>query len=74
MSTKEKINSIIDSFSEMQLKNVLSMLENLKALIDDAEDEAYCNKLYDDYKADPDTDDGEIELSTFANELGISLS
>jgi hypothetical protein len=68
------INTLIDSFSEAQLKNVLSMLENLKAFVDEAEDDAYCNKLYDDCKADPESADGAVELSEFANELGISLS
>lgn len=68
------INTLIDGFSEAQLKNVLAMLENLKAMVDEAEDDAYCNKLYDDYKADDDTTDGAVELSEFAKDIGITLS
>lgn len=74
MSTKEMINTLIDSFSDNQLKNVLAMLENLKAIVDEAEDDAYCNKLYDDYKYESTSADEAVELSEFAKELGISLS
>ena len=68
------INTLIDSFSEAQLKNVLSMLENLKAIVDEAEDDAYCNKLYDDCKSETEPAEDSVELSEFAKELGISLS
>ncbi len=72
MSTKEKIYRLIDSFSEAQLKGLLTMLEGLQSVLNETEDEAYCVKLYDDYKADEDTN-GMVELSDFAKELGIDL-
>lgn len=72
MSTKDMINTLIDGFSEAQLKNVLTMLESLKAMIDEAEDDAFCGKLYADSRNDGDND--AVELSDFAKELGISLS
>lgn len=72
MSTKEMIYELINGFSDEQLKNVLSMLESLKNIVDEAEDEAYCNKLYDDYKADEATSDT-VNIEDFAKELGIEL-
>lgn len=73
MSTKEMIYNLIDSFSESQLKNVLTMLESLQSLVNEAEDDAYCHKLYESYKSDYDENEDLVELSDFAKELGIEL-
>ncbi len=73
MSTKEMIYNLIDGFSETQLKGVLVMLEGLKSVISESEDDAYCKKLYDDYKASADNDEQLMEISDFAKELGIKL-
>ena len=50
MSTKEMIYQLINDFSEEQLKDILTMLKSLKNIVEDAEDEAYCVKLYNEYK------------------------
>ncbi len=74
MSTKEMIYQLINDFSEEQLKDLLTMLKSLKSIVSDAEDEAYCTKLYDEYKNDtsPDKNDS-MSIEDFASELGISL-
>lgn len=41
MSTREMAHSMIDEFSETQLIQVLSMLQNIRNLIDDAEDDYF---------------------------------
>lgn len=73
MSTKEKIISIINGFSEEQLNNVLTMLESLKNIVAEAEDDAYCNKLYNEYKSNPDDTSDNISIEDFASELGVTL-
>lgn len=73
MSTKEMIYHLIDGFSEAQLKGILTMLEGLQSVVDEAEDDAYCNRLYDNYKATADDNEELTELSDFAKELGIEL-
>lgn len=73
MSTKEMIYNLIDGFSETQLKGVLVMLEGLQSVISESEDDAYCKKLYDDYKANADDNEELTEISDFAKELGIEL-
>ncbi len=73
MSTKEMIYHLIDGFSEAQLKGILTMLEGLQSVVSEAEDDAYCNRLYDDYKATAENNEELTELSDFAKELGIEL-
>lgn len=74
MSTKEMIYQLINDFSEEQLKDLLTMLQSLKSIVTDAEDEAYCVKLYDEYENDisPDKNDS-MSIEDFASELGICL-
>lgn len=74
MSTKEMIYQLINDFSEEQLKNLLTMLQSLKSIVSDAEDDAYCSKLYDEYKKDTSSDKSDsMSIEDFANELGICL-
>lgn len=74
MSTKEKIFNLIDDFTEEQLEDLLSMLQSLKHIVTDAEDDAYCKKLYDEYKNDTTVDSSEnMNIEDFADELGIDL-
>ena len=74
MSTKEMIYQLINDFSEDQLKDLLTMLQSLKSIISDAEDDAYCAKLYEEYKNDTSSDKNDsMSIEDFANELGISL-
>ena len=73
MSTREMIINVIDQIPESQLKNVLAMLENVKAMVEEAEDEAYCSKLYDEYRDSSDDDKTTVGLKEFAKELGVRL-
>ena len=73
MSTREMIINVIDQIPESQLKNVLAMLENVKAMVDEAEDEAYCKKLYDEYRNSSDDEKTTIGLTEFAETLGVIL-
>lgn len=73
MSAKEKIINLINDFSEEQLEELLTMLQSLRRIVDDAEDDAYCQKLYDEYKNNPSDSSENVSLEDFANELGINL-
>ena len=76
MSTKEKIYSLIDGFTEEQLSQVLAMLGSVKSMLQsEAEDDEYCRKLLDDYRNDPDPDKTDsLPLEVFAAELGIDVN
>lgn len=69
MSNREKCNAILDTFSEAQLVNVAAMLQVMK---DDMEDEAFCEKMVQDYENDPDKGDP-MPIEDFARQLGIQL-
>lgn len=72
MSTKEKIYQIIDGLSEKQLRGLLTMLTGYAEIIDEAQDNAFCAKLYEESK---DDDDGEtVSVEDFAKDLGISIA
>ncbi|MBR1482294.1 MAG: hypothetical protein IJ598_04890 [Ruminococcus sp.] len=72
MSTKEKIYQIIDGLSEEQLNGLLTMLTGYAEIIDEAQDNAFCAKLYEESK---DDDDGEtVSVEDFAKDLGISIA
>lgn len=73
MSAKEKIINLINDFSEEQLEELLTMLQSLRHIVDDAEDDAYIQKLYDEYKNNPSDSSENVSLEDFANELGINL-
>lgn len=69
MSNREKCNAILDTFSEAQLVNVAAMLQVMK---DDMEDDAFCEKMVQDYENDPDKGDP-MPIEDFARQLGIQL-
>jgi hypothetical protein len=73
MSTREKINNIMDSFTEEQLTQVLAMLGSIKEMLDyEAEDDEFCRKLAEDYLNDPDPHKHDsITLDDFVRELGL---
>lgn len=54
MSNREKCIAILDSFNEHQLANIATMLQAALDAVSEAADDAFCNKLADDYQADPD--------------------
>lgn len=74
MSTKEQINTILDGYSEAQLINVLSMLQSMQRIAEEEADEAYCQKLYEEYMQNPEPVSEMTSLEDFAKELGIELS
>ena len=71
MSTKERIYQLIDSFSDEQLKGLLVMLTGYSEIVAEAQDDAYCAKLYQEAQADDDSETKSIE--DFAEELGIKI-
>ena len=78
MTNRDECIAIIDNFSEGQLDSVAAVLKNMKDLFDkaleEAMDEAYCQKLYQDYLDDPDPSKHDcMTLEDFADSLGISL-
>jgi len=74
MSNREKCLNIINALSEEQLEGIAKFLLSAKLIVDDAEDDAFCLKLLEDYEnsTDPEKDDF-VELHEFAESLGISL-
>ena len=73
MSNRELCISIINDLEEEQLANVAVMLQSVKDMLDEALDDAYCLKLYNDYLNDPDPKKKEaVSLQNFAEELGIT--
>ena len=72
MSNRDRCDAILDSFSEAQLVNVAAMLQAMRQTIDDLEDEAFCQRMIEDYERDPDKGDP-MPLEDFAKELGIQL-
>lgn len=72
MSNRERCITILDSFSEAQLANIAAMLQAAKDAISEAEDDAFCEQLYQQYESDPDK--GEIMTEAeLCRELGIML-
>lgn len=75
MSSREMCISIINDIDEGYLANVAAMLQNIKAMLDERLDDAYCAGLYAEYLNDPDPEKHEtISLQDYAKELGIPLS
>jgi hypothetical protein len=72
MSNRELCIEIINGFEENQLENVAALLQSLRSIIAEAEDDAFCLKLANDY--DGDADKGELmSIHDFSKELGIEL-
>jgi len=75
MSNKELCIDIISDFEEEQLKNIVVLLKSVKNLIAEANEEAYCIQLLEDYENDPDPDKNEsMSIQDFSKKLGINLS
>ena len=50
------------------------MLQSMQKIADEEADEAYCQKLYDEYLQNPEPVSEMMSLEDFAAELGIDLS
>lgn len=72
MSNREKCLMLLDSFSEVQLSDIATMLQAARNAIDEAADDAFCNALYEEYKANPDKGEA-ISLEDAARSLGVVL-
>jgi hypothetical protein len=72
MSNREKCIAILDSFNEHQLANIANMLQAALDAVSEAADDTFCNKLYDDYQADPDKGQF-VSLTEAAKLLGVEL-
>ena len=72
MSPREKCNLILDTFDEAQLVNAAALLAVMRKTIDDLEDEAFCEKMMQDYENDPGKGDP-MTIEDFAEQLGIVL-
>ena len=72
MSNRERCNAILDSFSDAQLVNAAAVLQALKQAIDDTADEAFGEKMVQDYNNDPEQGDP-VPIEDFAKQLGIAL-
>ena len=74
MSNKELAINIIENIPESQMGYILNMLQNFQMALEDAADDAFCQRLYEDYLNDDDPEKNEgIEIEKFAEDLGISL-
>jgi len=73
MSNKDRCIAMIDTFTESQLASVVTLLTSVKALADEAADDAYCERLYNEYEQDPDKGEP-VNIEDFASQLGVSLS
>ena len=54
MSNREMIISLLDNIPDYKLGYVLAYVQGISA--DEAADDAFCEKLLDDYKSNPDPD------------------
>ena len=74
MSDREKAINIIDSMPDSQMGYILGMLQTFKSALDEAADDVYCERLYEDYLADNDsTKNDAVSIEDFAKGLGINL-
>jgi len=63
---------LIDSFDEGQLLNIAAMLQAARDAVDEALDDSFCNRLYEEYLNDPEKNES-ASIQDLATELGISL-
>lgn len=68
MSNKEMCINLINRLPENELKPVVAILE----MIDDLLDDAFCQRLMDEYDNSDERGDG-MDIDSFAAELGIEL-
>lgn len=74
MSDREKAIKIIDSIPDSQMIYILNMLQNFKSAVDEAADDAFCERMYESYLEDTDPKkDDSISAEVLAQNLGITL-
>lgn len=74
MSDRSKAINIINSLPDSQVQYALNMLQSFCHALDEAADEAFCEKLYTDYlnDTDPEKENG-MSIESFSEQLGINL-
>ncbi|MCL1877767.1 MAG: hypothetical protein FWF80_02815 [Defluviitaleaceae bacterium] len=78
MTNRDECIAILDNFGEEQLGSIVVILKSMKDVFDkaleEALDEAYCQKLYQNYLDDPDPEkDDELSFDEAVEALGITL-
>lgn len=68
MSNKEMCINLINRLPKNELKPVVAILE----MIDDLLDDAFCQRLMDEYDNSDERGEG-MDIDSFAAELGIEL-
>ncbi|MBQ9617365.1 MAG: hypothetical protein IJR48_03280 [Oscillibacter sp.] len=69
MSEKERATALLELVPEYKMGYVIAYLEGLTA--DEADDDAYCQKLYEDYLKDPEHGDF-VSFEDALKECGVS--
>lgn len=71
---KELAHQIVDNIPNTQMTYLINMLQNFQMAIAEAEDDAFCEKMYNDYLSDTDPEkDDTISIEDLAKELGVLL-
>ena len=71
MSERERVAQMLNDIPEYKLGYVLAYLQGLMA--DEAEDDAFCERLYQDYLNDPDKGDF-ISIEEAAKMCGVDIN
>ena len=71
MSEREREAQMVNDIPEYKLGYVLAYLQGLMA--DEAEDDAFCERLYQDYLNDPDKGDF-ISIEEAAKMCGVDIN
>ncbi len=72
MSDREMVSSLLDELPEYKLDMVMAYIQGL--LDDEAEDDAFCEKLYQEYQNDPDIHKSDsVTIEELASRLGVRL-
>ena len=71
MSERERAVQMVNDIPENKLGYVLAYLQGLMA--DEAEDDAFCERLYQDYLNDPDKGDF-ISIEEAAKMCGVDIN
>ncbi len=70
MSEKERATALLDLVPEYKMGYVVAYLQGLTA--DEAADDAFCRKMYEDYLNDPERGDF-VSFEDALKECGVSI-
>ena len=74
MSEREQVLEIIDAMPEYRLAGLLAFLRAFTEIpnADEADDDAFCQKMYEDYLNDPERGDF-VPFADVLKECGVTL-